>query len=67
MRRKRPVNAALGAAPENGEGIGGGDGQDVDTSDDNSAGPSVPKKSNARELGETTKPSTRLTKEKQEN
>ena len=51
------MSAALGAAPDNDEGTGGGDGQDVlDTSDDNSAGPSVPKKINARELGETSKP-----------
>ena len=59
------MSAALGAAPDNDEGTGGGDGQDViDTSDDNSAGPSVPKKSNARELGETSKPPTRPTKKK---
>ena len=51
------MSAALGAAPDNDEGTGGGDGQDVlDTSDDNSAGSSVPKQINARELGETSKP-----------
>ena len=62
------MNAALGAAPDNDEGTGGGDGQDVlDTSDENSAGHSVPKKINARELGETSKPPTRPTKKKQEN
>ena len=51
------MSAALGAAADNDKGTGGGDGQDViDTSNDNSAGPSVPKKSNARELGETSNP-----------
>ena len=61
------MSAALAAAPDD-EGTGGGDGQNVlDTSDDNSAGPSVPKKINARELGETSKPPTRPTKKKQEN
>ena len=46
----------MSAAPYNDEGTGGGDGQDaLDTSDDNSAGPCVPKKLHARELGETSK------------
>ena len=59
------MSAALGAAPDNDEGTGGGDGQDViDTSDDNSAGPSVPKKSNAREFGKTSKPPHKTHKEK---
>ena len=57
------MSAALGAAPDNDEGTDGGDGQDViDTSNDNSAGPSVPKKSNVKELGETSKHPTRPTK-----
>ena len=62
MKRKRPVNAA----PENGDGTGGGDGQEVNDNSDDNAGPSVPKKDNARELDATVKPPTRPTKKKQD-
>ena len=44
MRRKRPVSTALAAAPEDGDGTGGGDGQEVNDNSDDNAGPSVAKK-----------------------
>ena len=49
MRRKRPVSTALTAAPEDGDGTGGGDGQEVNDNSDDNAGPSVAKKNNGRE------------------
>ena len=66
MRRKRPVSTALAAGPEDGDGTGGGDGQEVNDNSDDNAGPSVAKKNNGRELGPTVKPPTRPTKKKQE-
>ena len=62
MRRKRPVSTALAAAPEDGDGTGGGDGQEVNDNSYDNAGPSVAKKNNGRELGATAKPPTRPTK-----
>ena len=44
MRRKRPVSTPLAAAPEDGDGTGGGDGQEVNDNSDDNAGPSVAKK-----------------------
>ena len=66
MRRKRPVSTALAAAPEDGDGTGGSDGQEVNDNSDDNAGPSVAKKNNGRELGPTVKLPTRPTKKKQE-
>ena len=62
MRRKRPVSTTLAAAPEDGDGTGGGDGQEVNDNSDKNAGPSMAKKNNGRELGPTVKPPTRPTK-----
>ena len=56
------MSTALAAAPEDGDGTGGSDGQEVNDNSDDNAGPSVAKKSNGRELGATVKPPTRPTK-----
>ena len=48
MRGKRPVSTALTATPEDGDGTGGGDGQEVNDNSDDNAGPPVAKKNNGR-------------------
>ena len=42
MRRKRPVSTTLAAAPEDGDGTGGGDGQEVNDNSDENAESWVP-------------------------
>ena len=44
MRRKRPVSTTLAATPDDGDGTGGGDGQEVNDNSDENAGPSMAKK-----------------------
>ena len=56
------MSTTLAAAPEDGDGTDGGDGQEVNDNSDENAGPSMAKKNNGRELGPTVKPPTRPTK-----